>query len=270
MEFREHQFDGPYEVIALDININQEMLRGLLYYPPKNYSKPYPLIIYFHGFPQLFPLQEIVKENSFLLEMGYAFMIFNFRGYELSDGCVSLHSQVEDAINILTLAEKLSEKSIFHPNNINILAHDLGGFIALCACSQYKKVNRLLLLSPILDLEKHVYNKEFFTSVNYVSHFLPGHVRGIENINAFISLTKEELSEKNFKIRNFIEEVNINLMEVIIGESDKLTPMSEVIEILSPLKDYLQIKTINDMDHQCLNDEELEKKREEIVRFFEN
>ena len=90
MEFKEKQYDGPYEVSGIDIYNDGELFKGVLYYPPESYKKPYPLIIYFHGFPQLFSLQEIVKTYSFLLNMGLAFIVFDFRGYRFSEGKISI------------------------------------------------------------------------------------------------------------------------------------------------------------------------------------
>lgn len=268
MAFNESQYDGPYEVIAVEITINNEILRGVLYYPPKSHKKPYSLIIYFHGFPQLFPLQEIVKEYQFLLDMGYAFLIFNFRGYECSDGHVSLHSQFEDAYHMKILIETLSDKSIFIRENINIIAHDFGAFIALSFCSKYKGINKLLLITPILNLKKHVYNKDFLNTLNYISHFLPGHVKGIKNTKQFIQMTKKELHDKDFQINAFIQDLEVNSIKVIIGENDKITPLSEVNELLGLIKKDSEFVIIEDMDHNFFDDEDIDQKNREIKNFF--
>jgi len=45
LEFKEKQFDGPYEVIEVEINNKGEFFKGLLYYPPGSFQKPFPLVI---------------------------------------------------------------------------------------------------------------------------------------------------------------------------------------------------------------------------------
>ena len=101
MEFKEKQYDGPYEVAGMDITNQGETFKGVIYFPPESFKKPYPLVIYFHGFPQIFTLQEIVRSYRFLLDLGYSFITFNFRGYRYSQGKVSIKSQVSDALSVV-------------------------------------------------------------------------------------------------------------------------------------------------------------------------
>ena len=182
MEFQEKQFDGPYEVIEVEIDNKGEFFKGLLYFPPESFQKPYPLVIYFHGFPQIFPLQEIVKGYRYILDNGIAFIIFNFRGYRYSDGVVSIKGQFSDTLKIVEFVENLAHNRIFDLKNVNILAHDFGAYIALLLCSKTKLINNLILLSPILQVEQHVNNEDFKKVLNYINRFLPGNVRGIQNI----------------------------------------------------------------------------------------
>ena len=122
MEFKNKQYVGPYEVAKVEINNKGQKFRGILYFPPEEYSKPYPLIVYFHGFPQLFSLEEIVNNYSYLLDLGYAFLIFNFRGYKYSDGNISIKSHISDSHKIIEFIKRMAEHNIFDLNNINIIA----------------------------------------------------------------------------------------------------------------------------------------------------
>ncbi|TFG06645.1 MAG: alpha/beta fold hydrolase, partial [Promethearchaeota archaeon] len=268
MEFKEPQFDGPYEVVEMDIEINEEIMKGLIYFPPERFKKPYPLVLYFHGFPQLFPLQEIVKNFEFLLKRGYSFLIFNFRGYRFSDGNVSIKGQISDALQVIEFVNKMSKKKIFDLNNINIIAHDFGAYIALLICSQVNEIKNLLLLSPILDLKKHVYNPEFEKALNYINKFLPGNVRGIENTIRFIMEVKNELSERNLQINHFIGNLKNKKLKVIIGDKDKITPILEVQETFADSNIIPEISVINNMDHECMEEEECNEIQKEIDSFF--
>ena len=46
MEFKEKQYDGLYEVSELEFHIKNQFFKGLLYFPPESFQKPYSLIIY--------------------------------------------------------------------------------------------------------------------------------------------------------------------------------------------------------------------------------
>jgi len=70
LKFENEQHDGEYEVCGIDIDIKGELFNGLVYYPPTSFKKPYPLIIYFHGFPFTQSLKEIVRNYKYLLDMG--------------------------------------------------------------------------------------------------------------------------------------------------------------------------------------------------------
>lgn len=268
MEFKNKVYDGEYEVSEVAINNEGEIFRGLLYFPAKRFKKPYPLIIHFHGFPELFTLTEIVKKIEYILELGYSLLIFNFRGYRISEGSISIRSQLLDGLKIFEFVELMAKNQIFNINNINILAYGFGAYIALMVCSKIQTINKLLIVSPILDLKKHVYNEDFPRALSYINRFLPGYVNGIENIQNFIEFTKFELNNKAFQIDSFIKQLKNKQMKVIIGENDKMTPLYEVQTILSKANIVYELSIIDNMDHNYVDDEELEKLNKEIINYF--
>ena len=103
--------------------------------------------------------------------MGYALIVFNFRGYGFSQGSISIESQVLDAKMVIDFVKQMFKHSIFDQDNINILAHDFGAYIALLLCSKEKLINTLLLLTPILDVKRHVYDEEFLKVLHYMNRF---------------------------------------------------------------------------------------------------
>ncbi|MFX1594996.1 MAG: alpha/beta hydrolase family protein [Promethearchaeota archaeon] len=270
MEFKNKQFDGLYEVSEIQINNEGQIFRGLLYFPPQEFIKPYPIVIYFHGFPQLFTLQEIVKSYKYILDLGYSFLAFNFRGYRFSEGNISIKSQVSDGLKLIKFLELMAKDNIFKIDDINIIGHDFGAYIALILCSMVKNINKFLLISPILDLEKHVYNDNFIKILNYINHFLPGNVKGISNINKFIELIKKELECNDFQIRKFITQVNVKKLKILIGGRDKVTPLSEANEILKNLNVEYDLVIKDNIDHDFLTEDDLMIAEEEIKKFFES
>ncbi|GAJ09339.1 unnamed protein product, partial [marine sediment metagenome] len=218
---------------------------------------------------QLFTLKEIVRTYQYLLDMGYAFMVFNFRGYRYSEGKISLEAYVSDTLQVIEFVEKMAGHNIFDLNNVNILGHDLGGYIALILCSQVKIINKLVLLSPIIDLKRHIESEDFPKVLHYINRFLPGNVRFPTNdINEFIRMTKNELSMENFQIERIIQKLQTKKLKVILGEVDKVTPTTELHNIIQKANIIPEIAIISCMDHECAEDEEIERVTKEIVDFF--
>lgn len=240
----------------------------MLYFPPATFHKPYPLIIYFHGFPQLFALKEIVKDYQYLLDIGYSFLVFSFRGYRSSQGELSITSQVSDSIKIIEFVRKMAERNVFNLNNVNLLAHDFGAYIALILSSKIKVLNRMLLISPIINLEKHAYHIDFSKSLRYINRFLPGNVKGIENVDEFIKNTKNELKNKSYQIKEVLKQLNCKTLRIIIGDSDKITPVNEITEIVQNSINILDLVIIENMDHDIIQEEAVEQIHEEIKNFF--
>ena len=240
----------------------------MLYFPPTTFHKPYPLIIYFHGFPQLFALKEIVKDYQYLLDIGYSLLVFNFRGYRYNQGEVSITSQVSDSFKIIEFVRKMAERNVFNLNSVNLLAHDFGAYVALILSSKIKILNRMLLISPIINLEKHVYNIDFLKTLRYINQFLPGNVSGIENEEEFIKKTKNELKNKSYQIKEVLKQLNCKTLRIIIGDSDKITPVNEITEIIQNSINNLDLVIIDNMDHEIIHEEEVEKIHEEIKNFF--
>jgi len=268
LEFKEKQFDGPYEVAQIELENKGEFFKGLLYFPSETFHRPYPLVIYFHGFPQLFPLPEIVKAYKYILDMGYAFCIFNFRGYRYSEGQISIDGQLSDAMKIIEFVKKLAQDYIFDLNHINILAHDFGSFISILLGAKVKGINKLLLLNPILNLKRLVYSDNFIEVLEYINRFLPGNIRGVEDTDKFIHFTKKELSKKKFNIRRAIKDLKVKEIKTISGEKDKISPIKEIKNILKNSNINPQITVIPDMDHQCIDEDEEEQINKEIMNFF--
>ena len=231
-EFREKQFDGPYEIIGIEVNNDGELIKGILYYPPKEYQKPYPIIVYFHGFPQLFPLAEIVKSYHYLLDEGYALLVFNFRGYRFSEGTVSLGSQLSDSIKIIEFCKALAHRGILDSSSINVIGEDFGAFISLLLIANVNLINKLLLLSPIINPYRHVHGDNFIKVIQYITHFLPGNIRGIENLEEFVDQAKNETEIAAYQVDNIVERMNFQSIKIIVGSDDKLTPISEIKSIL--------------------------------------
>lgn len=267
MEFKEKQFDGAYEVSAIELDIEGQLLRGLLFFPREYYIKPYKIIVYYHDFPQLFSLYQIVNKLEFLLELGYSILVFNFRGYRNSQGEISLHSQLQDGLIVAKFIHLMVEKGIFKQQEINLIGHGFGCYIALLLCSMNHFLNKVILISPIIDLEKFVSDESFVKTLEYINRYLPGYVHGIENIKEFLTKTKSELNLKEFQIKKVINRINFKDMEIILGKKNKWVEISEINSIFEKLPKF-KIVFIEEMDHNWIEEDILMEFQEEIVSFL--
>ena len=270
MDFKEKQYDGPYEVSAVELNIEGKLLRGILYFPREFYTKPYRLITYFHDFPNLFNLHQIAANLEFLLKAGFSLLLFDFRGYNNSQGKVSLQSQIQDSLKIAEFIQFMGKKEIFKLQEVNILAHGFGSYIALLLCSKIGFINNILLLSPILDLKKRVNDGNFLKTLQYLNRFLPRYVHGIENIEKFLSKTKSELNLNENKVEEVLNDMTFNRMKVIIGSENKFIDISELKANIFDQLANVKVVLIEQMDHDWTEEDIRSKIQEEIQSFFGN
>ena len=268
MEFKEKQYDGIYEISAVEFQNENQIFRGILYFPPDSFQKPYSVIIYFHGFPQINSLEDFVEQYKFLLDLGYAFLVFNFRGYFFNPGNVSISSQVADSLKVIEFVHLMSKEKIFNINDINIIGHDFGAYISLILSSKIKIINRLLLLCPIIDLERHVNHTDFAKSLQYINRFLPGYIKGIEDVSSFIEMTKNELMSQDYQIKKRLTMLSYKKLRVIIGDKDKITPINEIKDNVQINIKNLDLVIIKSMPHDFFHEDYTEKVNEEIKNFF--
>lgn len=268
MEFNEKQYDGPYEVSAVEININEQLLRGLLYLPEESYAKPYPIVTYFHDFPNLISLHQIAANLEFLLKLGFSLLVFDFRGYNNSQGKLSIQSQVQDSLKIAEFIQLMGKKGIFKLQELNVLAHGFGSYIALLLCSKIKFINNILLLSPILDVKKRVKDDSFVKTLEYIKRYLPENVHGIENIEYFLSKIKSELNSTEYQVEKVLNEMVYSKMKIIIGSENRFIDISELeIKIFDQLTN-VEVVLIEHMDHDWTEEGSINKIQEEIQTFF--
>ncbi|TFG17816.1 MAG: hypothetical protein EU531_02250 [Promethearchaeota archaeon] len=268
MEFNTRQYDGPYEVSAVELDIEGQLLRGLLYFPRESYPKPYPLITYFHDFPQLFSLHQIVSNLEFLLEMGFSLLVFNFRGYRQSQGEVSLQSQLQDALEMAKFIQLMGKKEIFKLKEVNILAHGFGSYIALLLSSMINFLNKILLISPILNVKKQIDDDTFVKTLAYINRYLPGYIHGIENTDLFLSKTKSELNCEEYRLERVFNKMTYNKMKIIIGSRNKLIDISELKASIFDKLPRLKVVLIEQMDHDWMDEENIGNLQEEIKLFL--
>jgi alpha/beta superfamily hydrolase len=252
----------------VELEIDNQFLRGILYFPLDKFKKPLPIIIIFHGFPQLLTLNEIARIYQYLLEEGYIILVFNFRGYSDSDGEISISNQVNDAIKIIEFIEIMVKRGLILKDEINILSHDFGGYIALILCSKIKNINQLLIINPILNINQYIEKREFKRSIEYINHYLPGYVKGIEDIERFMKKIIEELNQDQYNIEHFLKNINYRDIKIIIDENINLTSLNEIQHYFNSKLNNINVIKIKNLDLEFFDGDISGKLKEEVLAFF--
>jgi pimeloyl-ACP methyl ester carboxylesterase len=265
--FKEKIYDGPYEVVEIQITNEEKIFRGLIYFPDeKKFRKPYPVIVYLQGFSQVFPFSHIIQEHEYLLKLGFAVILIYLRGYKFSEGTISIPGQVSDGLKIIEFLELMADKEVVDKSRICFVGHDFGAYTSLVVGSKTDKINYLALLNPILDIERHVNDEDFIKNLQYINKFLPGMIHGIEDLPKFLEKTRIEVKE--FPIESVICELKVQKILVILGDEDKLTPLEEFNRIFRKCNVNFEDVIIENMDHEP--EFEIEKKliEQTLTKFF--
>lgn len=116
----------------VSFNSGGELLRGVLMEPEG--SGPFPGVIYCHGL--LSDMRELGKAPASTAKMGFAVLVFDFRGHGESGGqrgLISTERCVEDAVAAFRY---LADVPNVIPDRIAIVGHSFGGHAALAAIAR--------------------------------------------------------------------------------------------------------------------------------------
>ncbi|GAH37031.1 unnamed protein product, partial [marine sediment metagenome] len=76
------------------------------------------------------------------------------------------------------------------------------------------------------------------------------------------------LKTKSYQIKEVLKQLNCKTLRIVIGNLDKITPVNEITEIVQNSINNLDLVIIDNMDHEIIQEEEVEKIHEEIKNFF--
>ena len=158
---------------------------------------------------------------------------------------------------------------ILDSSSINVIGEDFGAYISLLLIANVNLINKLLLVSPIINPHRHVHGDNFIKVIQYITHFLPGNIRGIENLEEFVDQAKNETEIAAYQVDKIVEQMNFQSIKIIMGSDDKLNPISEIKSILKPILKKIEISVIDGMDHEPVSEQELIHVQALIKNYFQ-
>jgi esterase/lipase len=211
---------------------------------PNNSNK---YIIFLHGFAQnITSNQELYKALS---QTNFGVLAIDYRGYGRNP--VSKHVTENDIVQDVRAAAKyLNKKGI---NNISLLGHSFGSYIAAKTSNLNNSFNFQILVSPMLSLE-FWFKKVIKHPLKYKSE-----MRMIKYIPNFC-----KQYEKTFKIGKHIEQ-NSTPTFVVQSKKDTYVRTSKVNELVAKIP---QLKCYTVLTGGCHRMDE--DKIHEIVRILSN
>lgn len=106
---------------------------------------PHPTIVIFHGIPgneKNFDLAQVFRRA------GYNAMVFHYRGSWGSEGIYSVKNDLEDAEVVLDfLKSNESAKYRVDQNNIILMGHSLGGFVAFMTAANHPEIKPVAFIA---------------------------------------------------------------------------------------------------------------------------
>ena len=183
-----------------------------------------PTVILLHGFPG--------NENNFdiahaIKRFGFNVVVFHYRGSWGSSGDFSISNSLEDlssAIEFLS-QEDISTKFSIDTNNIILIGHSMGGFLAFLASIENPRIKNIASLAG--------FNFGFFS--NYLIHnpqFLDATMDGLSNGSMLLQgasgekIYNEMLANKdNWNLLNHLPELNEKNILLIGAEFDYVAPL---------------------------------------------
>ena len=183
-----------------------------------------PTVILLHGFPG--------NENNFdiahaIKRFGFNVVVFHYRGSWGSSGDFSISNSLEDLSSAIEFIsqEDISNKFSIDTNNIILIGHSMGGFLAFLTSIKYPQIKNIASLAG--------FNFGFFS--NYLTHnpqFLDATMDGLSNGSMLLQgasgkyIYDEMLANKDkWNLLNHLPELVEKNILLIGAEFDYVAPL---------------------------------------------
>lgn len=190
-------------------------------------EKPKGLVIFFHG--NSGSISDWKDDYKFYNELGYDFLITDYRGFGKSDGTINSQDQVlNDALLVFDSASKQYRHKL-----INVVGYSFGSSVAAYVASK-RKVKSLILLAPfysLIDMKKQIY-----------------------------PLIPNFLLKYNFETYKYIDQVEEDIL-IFHGVDDKLIGIESSKKLKKHLKNEDEFIELENQDHFRITQNQDFKKR---------
>jgi pimeloyl-ACP methyl ester carboxylesterase len=233
---------------SIQIKMDQHKIAGILHMPEHTKEEKIPLVIICHGFigSKVGQHRLFVHAARELCQAGFAVLRFDYIGCGESTGeyhRTTVTQQINETLKVIDYAVTLGQIDL---QRIVLLGHSLGGGIASMVAGQDKRVNKLVLWSPVAVPQQDIFGilgrKLYHECLKQGTVNYQGFVLGREFLRSLA-----EISPVN-KIQEFPGDILI-----IHGDQDVETPITNTqlydLALTQRQQGSYEISVIVDADH---------------------
>jgi len=223
----------PPVLHELLIPSNDVMLTGIML--GANGKGPHPTVMLLHGFPGNEKNLDLAQS---LRRAGYNVLFFHYRGAWGSQGDYTVGGQVGDVEAVLDYMRGQAEALRVDTKQLSIIGHSLGGFTALRATAQNKKIKCVVGLAAYNFEPEASYSEEQIQGRNaYIDRLFM-----LNNLTSAKMMAEIQANSEAFDVRNLASSFSGRSVLLIVGSEDTSVPPSMQSKIVAA---YENVPDIN-------------------------
>ncbi|MFX0114295.1 MAG: alpha/beta hydrolase family protein, partial [Candidatus Hodarchaeota archaeon] len=212
-----------HEEITFESN-SLTLVGDLLFPKKKKFPPPYPVVIYFHGFPG--NADKLSGVGLELVKAGYAYLAFDFQGIRLSEGEFSFAGEVQNAIDALAFIKSQDMVEI-DPDRIGVYGESMGGAVAICSSAMREDIRLTVVRAPVYDTIEFLSFPWIPDTFMALDLEMPDEVRGLGKPGKLEEL-KLEANDPRFNPMEVIHKISPRKIFILASGEDNLIPIQGV------------------------------------------
>ncbi len=210
----------------------------LIHFKPENPSDQAVLLL--HGFPANRNTKNLDLADAIHRRENCHVFLLHYRGLGESAGVFSFRNSIEEAMGVVDRIHR-----DFSPKQLSVVGHSWGGLVAMnVTASRSEMVHRLILLSPLCDLDKT--HGLYGWIVRDVRNEVPG-IYGDKpeaEVRADIDYVIANHDPKKV-VKRFRPDLPVTLIQAALDDTTPARAAKELLEFFPTRPEYIELP----MDH---------------------
>jgi fermentation-respiration switch protein FrsA (DUF1100 family) len=250
------------QVISTEFQSEGETIRGHWVMPKE--KGPFPGICKFHGLPG--SPDQVSGFATYLAEVGFAVLTFDFRGFRSSQGLWSLAGQVKDSQHAVS---HLVTSRYVKPDWVGVYAASYGGAVGVLAAAQDSRISALCLRAPVYDTLDFALSPIFAAGVSELLRTASNQVHGISNPILRKQIINQVIHEsKTLNPMQVISNLAPRPLFFITGDADRGIPVEGVRRLYNLAPEPKELVVVKGANHNLSTPRAFEKTVKAVQNWF--
>lgn len=239
----------PSKLHGVIINSFGESLNGRFF--QARGGSPHPTVLLLHGFPGHELNLDLAQT---IRRAGWNVLVFHYRGSWGSQGNFSFNNCLEDVLSGLTYLrdEEVKKKYLINSNQIVLLGHSLGGFLALMTAIKNPYINQIGSIAGVnLGVWAKLLNEA--NNPNEVFEFSEDIFRPLQGATIQSILSEIRNNQEKWDITRQIDNLSNKNLLLVAGSRDEVVPIdfhhNPLVQKLKHLEEIKYKEIILNADH---------------------